>query len=62
MDNPRPFAEQARALCTELQEHHDTVWFCLSCRLLEQRLTPLSMQPEMVALLKEADLTMRVYS
>lgn len=35
----RPFAARARALCSESDEHHDQVWFCTTCHLLEQRLT-----------------------
>ncbi|WP_301119609.1 hypothetical protein [Mycolicibacterium fortuitum] len=42
MKNPRPFAARARELCSESDEHHDQVWFCTTCRLLEQRLTPIS--------------------
>lgn len=58
-DNPRPFAEQARRLCPESDEHHDKVWFCGHCRMLEQRLTPLHMIPAFKALLADANLTIR---
>lgn len=35
-------ATQARQLCPESDEHHDTVWFCMTCKGLESRLTPIS--------------------
>lgn len=41
-DNPRPFLAQARRLCPETDEHHDRVWFCMTCRMFEQRLTPIT--------------------
>lgn len=31
-----------RDLCPESDEHHDSVWFCLTCRMIEQRLRPVS--------------------
>lgn len=40
--NDRPYAAQARQMCPETDEHHDRVWFCLTCRGLETRLTPVS--------------------
>lgn len=40
--NDRPYAAQARQMCPESDEHHDRVWFCLTCRGLETRLTPVS--------------------
>ncbi len=55
----RPFAKRARELCPESDEHHDEVWFCTTCRLLEQRLTPIHMMPAFQALLEEADLTIQ---
>lgn len=57
-DNPRPFAKQARRLCLESDEHHDRVVFCNSCRMLEQRLTPMHMLPGMAELLADATLTL----
>lgn len=42
MNTHRPFAAQARRLCPESAEHHDRVWFCQHCRLLEMRLTPIT--------------------
>jgi len=53
--NPRPFAAQARALCPET--NHDDVWFCTTCWMLEQRLTPIHMVPGMAGLLAEFDLS-----
>lgn len=38
----RPFAAQARGLCPESVEHHDGVWFCQTCRMIEWRLTPVT--------------------
>jgi hypothetical protein len=35
-------AAQARSLCPESDEHHDRVWFCMTCKMLERRLTPIS--------------------
>ena len=49
--NPRPFAAQARALCPET--NHDDLWFCTTCLMLEQRLTPITMVPGMAWLLAE---------
>lgn len=40
--DPRGYAAQARELCPESDEYHERVWFCGTCRLLEQRLTPVS--------------------
>lgn len=36
------FAAQTRELCPESDEHHEKVWFCLTCKALESRLTPIS--------------------
>lgn len=38
----RPYAADARRLCPESDEHHDHVWFCQTCRLIEMRLTPIT--------------------
>jgi transcriptional regulator with XRE-family HTH domain len=53
--NPRPYAAAARALCPESDPHHDRVWFCTTCRMLEQRLTPIS--DLLRGVLADADLT-----
>lgn len=55
MTHPRPFAERARELCSESDEHHDRVWFCQTCRMLEQRLTPIA--DALREVLDDADLT-----
>lgn len=45
-----------RDLCPESDEHHDSVWFCLTCRMIEQRLRPIAeiLKDD----LADADLTM----
>lgn len=40
MKIPCPISHQARQLCSESDEHHDRVWFCMTCKTLEQRLMP----------------------
>lgn len=52
------FAAQARSRCPESPEQHDRVWFCLTCRLLELRLTPVS--EVLRDVLADADLTLQV--
>jgi hypothetical protein len=52
------FAAQARSLCPESDEHHDRVWFCLTCRMLEQRIQPVS--EVLRDVLADADLTLQV--
>ncbi|OHT87131.1 hypothetical protein BKG68_12600 [Mycobacteroides saopaulense] len=37
---PEAIAARARELCSESEEHHAKTWFCMTCKLLEQRLTP----------------------
>ena len=56
--NPRPFAARARELCSESDEHHDQVWFCTTCHLLEQRLTPIT--DALAGVLEDANLTITV--
>lgn len=51
----RPFAAQARQMCPESDDHHDRVWFCLTCRALESRLTPIT--EALKDVLADADLT-----
>lgn len=49
------FARQARELCPESDEYHDQVQPCPHCKLLEQRLTPIT--EALADVLKDADLT-----
>jgi hypothetical protein len=56
-ESPRPFAAQARQLCRESDEHHEKVWFCETCRMLEQRLTPIHMLPGIAEIMDDADIT-----
>ena len=42
---PEPSAvwsARARELCPESDEHHERVWFCMTCRTLAFRLQPIS--------------------
>lgn len=55
---PRPFAARARELCSESDEHHDQVWFCTTCHLLEQRLTPIT--DALAGVLEDANLSITV--
>ena len=56
---PPGISHQARQLCSESDEHHDKVWFCMTCKMLEQRLMPIS--GALKALLEEADLTVEFH-
>lgn len=49
------FSAQSRELCPESDEHHANVWFCLTCRLIEQRLQPIT--KALKGVLDDADLT-----
>jgi hypothetical protein len=57
-DGERPFAKRARELCPESDEHHDQVWFCMTCRMLELRLTPVTTL--LADVLEDADLTLTI--
>ncbi|WP_234821250.1 hypothetical protein [Mycobacteroides abscessus] len=41
MKIPCSISHRARQLCAESEEHHDRVWFCMTCKMLEQRLMPI---------------------
>lgn len=49
------FARTARSLCTEDHDAPDAPWFCPNCRMLEQRLQPIS--DVLKDVLADADLT-----
>lgn len=38
---PSAISHQARQCCPESDEHHGRVWFCMTCKALEQRLMPI---------------------
>lgn len=42
MKIPAAISHRARQLCSESDEHHERVWFCMTCKMLEQRLMPIS--------------------
>lgn len=55
MKIPCAISHRARQLCSESDEHHARVWFCMTCKMLEQRLMPIS---EVLAdLLADAEVT-----
>lgn len=42
-DNEQSYiAAQARSLCSESDEHHERVWFCMTCMALRERLKPIN--------------------
>ncbi|SHX32226.1 Uncharacterised protein [Mycobacteroides abscessus subsp. bolletii] len=42
MNASAAISRQARELCSESDEHHDRVWFCMTCKALELRLASVS--------------------
>lgn len=52
------FAAQARDLCPESAEHHDNVWFCMTCKAIERRLGPIGETLQQVLL--DADLCVTI--
>lgn len=49
---------RTRQLCSESDEHHERVWFCMTCKALEQRLAPVS--ETLAELLQSADLSVTI--
>lgn len=49
---------RTRQLCSESDEHHERVWFCMTCMALEQRLAPVS--ETLAELLQSADLSVTI--
>lgn len=58
MTDNSAFAAQARNLCPESDEHHDRVWFCMTCYALRKRLEPIS--DVLRDVLHDAQLTLRL--
>lgn len=59
MKVPASISHQARERCPESDEHHDRVWFCMTCKAIEQRLMPIDevLAPDLSA----ADLTIELW-
>lgn len=55
---PCAISHRARELCSESDEHHARVWFCMTCKMLEQRLMPLS--EVLASVLEDAGLAITV--
>lgn len=59
MKIPCAISHRARQLCSESDEHHDRVWFCMTCKMLEQRLMPID--AVLASALGDADLTITLW-
>lgn len=55
MKVPCAISHRARQLCSESDEHHDRVWFCMTCKAIESRLMPVA--DVLAPLLKDAGLS-----
>ncbi len=59
MEIPSAISHQAREHCSESDEHHARVWFCMTCKALEQRLMPVD--AVLASVLADADLTITLW-
>ncbi|RIT58862.1 hypothetical protein D2E90_20780 [Mycobacteroides abscessus] len=55
---PCAISHRARQLRSESDEHHARVWFCMTCKMLEHRLMPVT--DVLAALLNDAGLSITV--